>query len=250
MMQTLLILEKLNLLSRSYLNSLNNMEPLQFKTNDLNLTSGFNKQNFTIEGINFYSSTLSEKLADIIQNPLYYNSTLNSLSIRIDVIVKNSLLITQDFNLISFIETFNQFVNGIINLPFNYQDRIISSFGAINSSINYTLPEINNFKYLWNTQRYLFPVYSGMIESLSSFLVSKNKDVTSIILVILFSLVYTLILIFILYYSIKIKKRKTIYINYFIEIKDPELNLLKDNCTKFFKFLNGKIVFDEFLKIT
>jgi hypothetical protein len=68
-----------------------------------------------------------------------------------------------------------------------------------------------------------------------------------IVLVIIYSVVFTLVLIFILYYSLKIKKRKTIYINYFTEINDPEMHILKENCTKFFNFLTGSIVFEDFI---
>jgi len=136
----------------------------------------------------------------------------------------------------------------LVKLPLNSTDRIIKSFGYINKSMSYDLQEKNNYFYLRNIQRYLIPVFANYIDnSLTLNTDSSSDSLIPIVLVIIYSVVFTLVLIFILYYSLKIKKRKTIYINYFTEINDLEMNILKENCTKFFNFLTGSVVFDDFI---
>ena len=248
MVQTLIITEKMNLLSRSHLNTLNGYEPKQFTNDYFNISNGFDKYNFTISNINDYVSLMSNQISSIIQNPLFYTSGLNDLSITVDLINQNSTVIKDTRNLYSTISTFKQFIMALANLPLNSTDRIIKSFGNINNSISYDLQEKNNYFFLRNIQRYLIPIFADYIENSLTLSSNLSSDtLIPIILIIIYSVVFTLVLTFILYYSLKIKKRKTIYINYFTEINDQEMHILKENCTKFFNFLTGSIVFEDFI---
>jgi hypothetical protein len=248
MVQTLIITEKMNLLTRSHLNTLNGYEPMQFKNDYFSPSFGFDKYNFTLTNINDYVTLMSNQISLIIQNPLFYTSGLNDLTIPVELINQNSTVIKDVRNLYSTISTFKQFVMTLVKLPLNSTDRIIKSFGYINKSMSYDLQEKNNYFYLRNIQRYLIPVFADYIDnSLTLNTDSSSDSLIPIVLVIIYSVVFTLVLIFILYYSLKIKKRKTIYINYFTEINDLEMNILKENCTKFFNFLTGSVVFDDFI---
>jgi len=172
---------------------------------------------------------MSNQISLIIQNPLFYTSGLNDLTIPVELINQNSTVIKDVRNLYSTISTFKQFVMTLVKLPLNSTDRIIKSFGYINKSMSYDLQEKNNYFYLRNIQRYLIPVFADYIDnSLTLNTDSSSDSLIPIVLVIIYSVVFTLVLIFILYYSLKIKKRKTIYINYFTEI-------------------NESVVFDDFI---
>jgi hypothetical protein len=207
------------------------------------------KLNFTKYNIHNYVTILSSLITDVIQNPIYYNKKLNYTDIDFVMIDSESNFRTLKSPLYKYISDFNTYAAVIINYDIHLKDNLISNFGSLNHSHTYNLIERQNYFFLNNTLRTFLEDFWLLIYSDISF--NENSLLTAWILpnvfLIVYCVLYLCILILILYFSFKIKRRKTLYIDYFTQIEESEISNLKDNCVKFFKFLHGEIVFKDIL---
>ena len=187
---------------------------------------------------------------DLYNNPIYYQKNLNVASVNNVIIDSNSNLLIFNQILYDYISDFNSFMNIIVNYDTKSNDRLIKNFGQINKSVIYNFTEKQNFYYLENTLRNFLQAYWNLInyDNIINQDTSRAWLLPNIMLSV-YIVLYLSISALILYFSYKIKLRKTIYINYFTKIEENEMIDLKDNCVKFYKYLNGEIIFNnDFIK--